>query len=335
MINQQNPKQQLTWLWVNTQDIDSKVSSDIENTRILTKQEVVNKAKEMASNEWWEKDRALFNAFLLAKEKWYAVEWTDIDEMLEVFWNRAGVRPQQPTQPQPTSVADRPTVITQPEQDPLSIDHFPDSFANRTLKGAVSHIPAMLWNTASFVAKGVEATGIDKGMDYLLSMAGVEPSWKKVSDVIKETSQEDKEKLQKVLWVDPDEFATSLWEFLWEVWAMAAGGAWLLNRASKWQALLGSADDLAVALSNNPRLLQWLNNLREGSPRLYNMLSSKLASWAVIWWVEWAIEWVISEWAVSAWDVGIWATIGSAFGKVSDWVSTPWWEEAISTMKKK
>ena len=92
----QDSKTQLQSLWVNTEDIDNEIEQEVVNTPPavkLTKQEFftkLNKLKEL--NPELSSQEIMNNWLRLSKQKWYEIEWIDIDKEL---WIISNVTPKQ------------------------------------------------------------------------------------------------------------------------------------------------------------------------------------------------------------------------------------------------
>ncbi len=153
---------------------------------------------------------------------------------------------------------------------------------------AIAQAPAMVWNIWGFF--------LWKPVDFLLKSVGLDVN--SLEEQFKKDWIESKEKLQEVLWVDPEDFTTKMWEFWAEVWSLFI----------PWgQAKL--AAKFPQAISKIASLGSSITKLWEKAPRTFNTLKN-----ALVWAKEfWKFE-IVSEWEVTPEGLAIWAVANPLIG---------------------
>lgn len=156
---------------------------------------------------------------------------------------------------------------------------------DNTVWGALSNVPSIVWNTLWFLADVVTP----KQFEWL---------W----DTLREEWIRQRDDMRRALWVDPESFWASAWEFASELWTLFIpwGQATLISKFPK-------------ATQKIRTLAQWLDNLWRNAPKSYNAIKTLTQS-ALIGAFEMWKFWVVSEWEVTWEDLAVWAIANPVIG---------------------
>lgn len=310
------PNKRLENLWIDTAWIDNKIEEEIrvESQKTLTEDEFFNRLDQLAAlpqSEWLSDDEIYNFGLQLAKDKWYRIEWIDIDTEL---WTVTEFKAEEveTTPKKPTTwlwfIAQKSR-----EQVPwiLGKAKWLWQRIEDVVWGAISQAPQIVWNTAWFLSDVIWFVPEKLWVDFLDQIAEAKgvPT---LSESFKQKWIDTKEKFQEFFDIDPESGATKIWEIGAEIWT-----------AFSWPS--------AVNLSN--KVVQWFPKLRtlaEKSPKLFNTIKSALSgAW------EAAKFEVISEWEISPTSLAIWAVANPLLDKTAKVIWWPTWKAVTEKINER
>ena len=259
-----NPVTQLQDLWINIQDIDDEVDSEIQESQsnTYTKDIFKDDVYKIMNHNNLDYDSAFDATMKYYQSNWYNIEWIDIYKDLS-----SGYQETYPTQ----EVQEDPWFLQKATWSALQsywswIIEWA-KWVENILSSWLSQAPEIVWNILGFTAD-------------VLTPKQYEELW----DSLRESWIEDKESIQELLWIDPDAITTGIWEFWAEIASMFLpwGQAKLISKFPQYSESIAK---IGTAI--------W--NLSKKSPKSFSTIKSILT-----WWVEAAKAQVISEWDISA-----------------------------------
>ncbi len=302
------PEQQLQWIWVDTQEIDQNVTQQMNTAK--SKFLSIDRQRELITNApAWSDPEKIISGLV---QRWYTLEWLDSTAVAQ--------EQEQPTQEN----IDK----EDPDTTPWFIERWVEAIRTdpiiSTAAAAAAKVPEVIWNIAWFAA---DVSDFLNPLDNIIEAVTWAEEWTTLFDLewladqFRADGIDSKEKLQEVLWVDPEAFTTSLWEFWLEVWTLFIPG-WQANLATK----------VPTLASKVPGLVKTLDKLKLVAPRVYNTLKStltsikdpeklKLLKSSLVWAKEAAKFEVVSEWEITP----TWLVIGA--------VANPFFEKTWAIVK--
>jgi len=268
---------------VDVEAINNQVDADIDQVSAssISIDEFYNKLDTLkASPEaQWLTDDQIYDFWLdLAKSKWISVQGINIDEEL---W----------------AVEVREETVEVVETPKIEEEGFLEQIVETPWKltwAAISQLPEIASNLGGFF--------IGKPVDALLEKAWIDfPS---LEEQFKKDWIDTKEQFQEVLWVDPEDFTTTIWEFWTEVGFLFVPG---------WQAKL--AAKFPQAADKIRKLSTAIDKLWQKAPKVFNTLKTGLTSWT-----QFAKFGIVSEWETSPEEFAVWAVAWPLIGSTIKWI---------------
>lgn len=273
-----------TWNFLIDTGIQEQVASMEQPAPYLQEIQNLTKPREQAESEidlagFGLQNMEEYQLMVDVKEQWWS--WDDFRELLE--------RSRQQEWPQWDKEQEK-----EIEEEVWFLETFRE-WTEDVIGGAISSVPSIIWNTFGFLADVITP----KEFEWL---------W----EHFRESWIKDTKWLQNLLWVNPESFATDVWEFWAEVWSLFI--PW-------WQAKL--ATKFPQAVDKIQRLWTAINNIWQKAPKLFNVLKSSISGATDL-----AKFWIVSEWEVKQEDLLIWAIwwpVLTLWWKLGKWIIEKFW----------
>ena len=283
----QNPKQQLQKLGVDTNRIEQKVENDAADVVIETPEDIMKRAMNIKEAKWFGRDESLYHSLRIAKSRWHQVEWTDLDEMLEIYGDRTWlqhhkwIREEQPNreveQPQEQIEQEKGNLLQQAWQD---IDWSSNPYST-WLKSLAS-----IWRGIQSVGEAVNPASYwfdmwfswdDEEWSEILSR----PEW------FRDAASKIPQAIRKLgwHWVDavpnlPWSTVKLLWEFVEMAWEAPEMVKWAY-KLYKWHVDYNfdrNTEDRELFENFASMLYEWGKELKENPGKLFNAMEEHPAA---------------------------------------------------------
>lgn len=298
-------------IWVNQNEIDTKVQQDIQKVKsnTLSKEKV---AEILNNAPKWVNKREIITWLL---DRGFTLEWFE-----------------QPKKQEPQEEIKQPTTGIWAFAQNIKPDGWYLEWTKRTLSsieewvwnvvwGVITNIPSMVANIGAFA---VDVADFFDPIDNIIEKVTGEKSKFDIWDFADHLQQDwldTKNKLRSALWVDPDAMATSIWELGSEIatFFIPWGQASLATKFSK----------VPETIKKVKLVWKWLENMAKNSPKTYTLLKN-----AIVWGTEAGKFWIVSEWEISPTWVVIWAVTNPVIDKTGKVISSLMNKDTSSLLTK-